>query len=101
VGPPRRARPIILPDIEPEVKQNLEHHGCIITEEKGRVTVTYPEGTISREMYPRASYERYRIQLPDGKELREVRPFLVDDDSYLYLSEHRNADEEYHDAGTC
>ena len=96
-GPTRRARPIILPGIEPEVKQYLEHHGCIITVEKGRVTVTNPEGTISREMYPRTAYERYRIQLPNGKKLREARPFLVYGDSYLYLLEHRNDNEELHD----
>ncbi len=104
-GPTRRARSIILPSIRPEVKQYLEHHGCTITEEKGLVTVTYPEGTTSREMYPRTAYERHRIQLPDGTELRETRPFLVDGDSYLYLLENLNAGEEMldrlHDSGSC
>ncbi len=92
-GPTRRASSIILPGIRPEVKQYLEHHGCTITEERGLVTVTYPEGTTSKEMYPRTAYERHRIQLPDGTELREARPFLLDGDSCLYVLEDLNAND--------
>jgi hypothetical protein len=92
-GPTRRARSIILPGLRPEVKQYLEHHGCTITEERGLVTVTYPEGTTSKEMYPRTAYERHRIQLPDGTELREARPFLLDGDSCLYVFEDLNAND--------
>ena len=90
-GQIRPARPIILSGIRPEVKHYLENHGCTLIEERGLITVTYPEGTTSREIYPRTAYERYRIQLPNGVELREARPFLMDSDNCLYLLEDPNA----------
>ncbi len=62
-----------------------------VVEEKGRVTVMYPEGATSRELYSRTAYERHRVRLPNGTEIWEVRPFLMD--SYLYLLEDPNANE--------
>ena len=81
------ARSITLPGIRPEAKQYLEQHGCMIAEERGLVLVMYPEGTTKREMYPRTAYERYRVQLPDGTELREAHALHREGESCLYLLE--------------
>ena len=84
------ARSITLPGIKPKAKQYLEQHGCTIAEEKGLVLVIYSEGTTKREMYPRTAYERYRVHLPDGTELREAHALLREGESYLYLLEDPN-----------
>jgi len=84
------ARSITLPGIRPEAKQYLEQHGCTIVEEGGQVLVMYPEGTTKREMYPRTAYERYRVHLPDGTELREAHAFQRKGESCLYLLEDPN-----------
>jgi hypothetical protein len=58
-----------------EWKQVLLTHGCMfgVHEEYGE-TIQFPEGTTRTLLYSREGQptNRYRIQLPDGLELREV-----------------------------
>ena len=89
-GQTKPARSITLKGIRPEARLYLVDHGCTLIEEGEQVTVIYPEGTTSTEIYPRTAYEWYRIKLPDNTELREGRPRLMGGDSCLYLLEKPN-----------
>src|SRR5258708_23638362 len=89
-GETRLAGSITLKGIRPEARQYLERHGCIIIEGDGQVTIKYPEGTTGTEIYLRTAYERYRIRLPDGTELREAHALHIKDESCLYLLEDPN-----------
>lgn len=84
-GPTWPASSITLSGIVPEAKAYLEKHGCIVVMGNGEVTVVYPEGATSTEIYPRARCERHEIKLPDGIELLESRPRLLEGENCLYL----------------
>jgi hypothetical protein len=79
------AESIVLHGLFPDARMYLEQHGCTITERNGEITVNYPAGTTSTEILPRTLYERFKIVLPDGTELREARPFLISTENCLFL----------------
>lgn len=90
IGQIEPAKSITLPNIYPEAKRYLERHGCTLKEEKGQVTLFYPEGTTKQEIYPRTMCKHYRILLPDGTGLWETYSWHSGE-SYLYLREDPNA----------
>ena len=53
-------------------KKAMREHGCVIVEDGEHCVVTFPEGTMRREVFPRLYNERYIITLPDGFQMREV-----------------------------
>src|SRR5579859_1510186 len=83
--PTRPVESIDLPGLYPAARRYLEAHQCVIVEREGPVTVKYPRGTTSVEVLPRASYSRFRVVLPDGTQLYESRPFLLDGDNCLWV----------------
>ena len=78
---------IDLPELYPAARRYLETHQCVIVEREGRVTVKYPKGTTSMEVLPRTAYSRFRIVLPDCTQLYESRPFLVEGNNCLWVSQ--------------
>jgi len=68
-------RQLTIPPIEEEKgKEVLSKHGCRIEEYEHlqQCIIFFPEGTTKTEIFPRLTHPRYRIQLPDGYELRET-----------------------------
>jgi hypothetical protein len=58
--------PPFIRDIEREIIEMLEKHGCRVDVLGNDYTVVFPQGTVSREIFPRTQCERHRIKLPDG-----------------------------------
>ncbi|MBV9258777.1 MAG: hypothetical protein JO215_12255 [Ktedonobacteraceae bacterium] len=57
----------------PEATQFLREQGCkIISASNDTTVIEYPEGTTRQELYPRTVDIRYKVMLPNGRELREV-----------------------------
>jgi hypothetical protein len=50
----------------------IREHGCEIVEDADYCMVTFPEGTLRVEIFPRLYNERYTITLPDGVQMREM-----------------------------
>lgn len=62
---------LITPLMTTEAQEIIAQH-CHIVIGDDYCKVTFPEGTMRREIYPRLYNERYRIELPDGFCLRAV-----------------------------
>lgn len=74
LGDPLPAGPVLLPSLEQEARAVLERHGCVISRDGKAYVVSFPQGTIKREMLPRLPItETWRVFLPDGYELLESR----------------------------
>jgi hypothetical protein len=70
--PPVPVRQRKTPPMIEEAKKVLREHGCVIVEDGEHCVVTFPEGTMRREVLPRLYNERYMITLPDGFQVREM-----------------------------
>ncbi len=56
----------------PEARATIEQHGCTFSEEGCAILLTYPPGTVKREIYPRLVVTcNYRVYFPDGYEVIE------------------------------
>lgn len=74
LGDPLPAGPVLLPSLEQEARAVLERHGCVISRDDKAYVVSFPQGTIKREILPRLPItETWRVFLPDGYELLESR----------------------------
>ena len=60
------------PPMIDEAKKVIQEHGCEIVEYADHCVVTFPEGTMREEIFPRMYNARYTITLPDGIQMREM-----------------------------
>lgn len=60
------------PPVIDEAKKTMRDHGCEVVEYADHCIVTFPEGTMRMEIFPRLYNERYQIMLPDGFQMREM-----------------------------
>ena len=66
------ARHLKTPPMIEAAKKAMRQHGCVIVEDGEYCAVTFPEGTMRREVFPRLYNGRYIITLPDGFQMREM-----------------------------
>ena len=86
-GATENIRALIIFPLAQEWKPVLLTYGCTFGENEYGETVIFPEGTTRTLLLNRAgrATNRYRIQLPDGLELREVLDDEVAGKSWLLL----------------
>ena len=61
------------PDLVPEAVLFLAKHSCSIKSFETHYEVTFPEGTVQEETFPRMpSSTRFKLLLPDGCVMRQV-----------------------------
>ena len=60
------------PPMIDEAKKVIREYGCEIVEYADHCVVTFPEGTMREEIFPRMYNARYTITLPDGVQMREM-----------------------------
>jgi len=72
IMPQSSLRQLRTPPVIDEAQKTMREHGCEIVEYAEHCVVTFPEGTMRMEIYPRLYNERYQITLPDGFQIREM-----------------------------
>jgi hypothetical protein len=82
---PMRPRIVTMPTIEGWAETLLQQHGCTVTRHMYHLTITFPEGTLMQEVWPRTLQMRYDLFLPDGAVL--MRQQLDQDFSMLLFPE--------------
>jgi len=70
--PPTPLHQLKTPPIVDEAKEVIKAHGCEIVEYADYCVVTFPVGTMRKEIFPRLYNGRYQIMLPDGYQMREM-----------------------------
>ena len=70
--PPTSLHQLKTPPIVDEAKEVIKAHGCEIVEYADYCVVTFPVGTMRKEIFPRLYNGRYQIMLPDGYQMREM-----------------------------
>jgi hypothetical protein len=60
------------PPMIDKAQKVIRGYGCEIVEYADHCIVTFPEGTIREEIFPRMYNARYTITLPDGVQMREM-----------------------------
>ncbi|MFL5628696.1 MAG: hypothetical protein ACJ788_24205 [Ktedonobacteraceae bacterium] len=60
------------PPLFDEAHKVIRGYGCEIVEYADHCIVTFPEGTMREEIFPRMYNARYTITLPDGVHIREM-----------------------------
>ena len=61
------------PNLIPESVAFMVKHGCSIKSFESHCEVTFPEGTVQEEIFPRMpSSTRFTLLLPDGCMMRQV-----------------------------
>ena len=70
--PPVSLHQLKTPLMIDEAKKVMREHGCEIVEYTDHCVVSFPEGTMRTEIFPRLYNERYQITLPNGFQIREM-----------------------------
>lgn len=85
--------PLFLPSFAEVLTEILMSHGIAVKVEIGCHLILFPEGTYKAELLPRTHDEKYKIVLPDGFELLEIRR-RFQEYSYLQIDPEQLSSEQ-------
>lgn len=88
---------IVTNPIHVTVTDILRNHGCTITPDGKKTTITYPENSLRREILLRAGHVRIQVILPDKVEVRETENPKGGMDISLVITDEQGSftDEEF------
>jgi hypothetical protein len=87
--------PFFLPSFAKILTEILTSHGVQVKIERGYSLIVFPKGSYKTEMLPRTHDEKYKIVLPDGFELFEVKR-RNEEYSYLQIDTDKLSIEQQH-----